>query len=1622
MPRMSSLDALEVVLGRVLASAISDTDACSANSIWHDLRLLPAYASAVSLLLLIWTTTSNRYSVPTPSTEVLERQSVRDRITSFVKAREGWVIYAFNITRVLGAVALVGLTLASVLLSGQGRDEETNEASQIPIGGGQPWGWNWDCTESGLLVGYVYATILSVLAIVLTGPSRTACSLHAACLLFIQFLVFAWRNLLPLTTYINTPADGALPWLIWTRCAFVTLVGLVLPVLVPQVYVPYDPENPAAESAPDQTASILGFLFFSFLSPMVFRAWRLPSLPYDKLPPLPDTDWSVNLRKRAMDKLDPLRRRELGKKDRHLFFGMMDIFWWDFLCMGFFLIGQVSAGFLSPIGINRLLTYIEDRGEGATIRPSVWISFIFLQPMLNCFALNLYNYTSMRMTVQADSILTQLIFDHALRIRLTDEIESSASTSGTSTPTSLGEITDDAVSSANVETEITTLLGPEPPTTEAESAPSSSSTVAVYASASKTELPKNAETIDGGNSASKAMHLSARINGLFGTDIATCINGRDFLVVFLNCPFEAMLSMWFLWAILSWAAVAGMLFLVITLPIPGMVPNLMQSTQAKLMEKKDARVQKVTESVGIIRMIKMFAWEPLVESELVARRADELRYLRLKNILAIVNMEISGVLPVIAMIIAFAFYTLIQKKELDAARVFSSVPVFSMLRGDMITIVSLLTTILESKVSLDRITYFLHSSHLLDRYNQMASEPFARSDLPVDDDIVGFHNATFTWADATIRTPQAGQRDFRLHIDSLIFRKEEVNIIVGPTGCGKTSMLMALLGEMHYEAQSVDSWFNLPRGGGIAYVAQESWVQNDTIKANILFGAAYDEVRYKKGMYSRTIHSDLLYQCALEPDLAMFTAGDETEVGERGLTLSGGQKARVTLARALYSQAKILLLDDIVSALDVHTARWIVKKCLQGDLIEARTVILVTHAVALIAPIAKNIVSLSPHGRILSQGSLNKSLTLDQTLRRQVEESKEEFEDSSTDSADDQMLLADTKTAGTLIAEEEIADGRVKWATSKLFLDSYGGLPFWILLLLGYSVAIGSEVLSTWWLGYWAQAYVDATNAVNVPYYLSCYIAIIVLQESAWFIMQFFYVTGSIRACRIIHDTLCQSILRSTLRWMDSTPVGRIIARFTQDMSEFDGGLTNLVEILVRETVSLVLRLGVILLISPIWGIPSAAIIAVGLLVGQVYIHAQMCIRRLRSNWRSPLFNHLGAAVSGLISIRAYGAEEAFKQELRQRADAYARPSRVFYNLGKWMGTRSDLLRATFVAGLATYLVYARQSIGASTTGFSLANAMEFSYSILMWVRFANNVELASNSLERMRDYLVIDHEPPPVEGGKPPAYWPASGAIRVENLFARYSKDEPLVLKDITFEIKSGERVGIVGRTGSGKSSLALSLLRLIPTEGTVIFDGQPTSDMNLDALRTNLAIIPQEPTLMSGTLRSNLDPFSQHDDGALYHALRATGLITETGASDGTNLTLDSTVLTAGSNFSVGQRQLIALARAILRNTRALILDEATASVDSETDALIQASIRKDLQHATLITIAHRLLTIMDYDRIMVLDGGKLVEFDTPWTLLQNEKGYFRSLVDDSGDRDRLFAVAEKAFGQPEFLTCHL
>lgn len=605
------------------------------------------------------------------------------------------------------------------------------------------------------------------------------------------------------------------------------------------------------------------------------------------------------------------------------------------------------------------------------------------------------------------------------------------------------------------------------------------------------------------------------------------------------------------------------------------------------------------------------------------------------------------------------------------------------------------------------------------------------------------------------------------------------------------------------------------------------------------------------------------------------------------------------------------------------------------------------------------------------------------------------------------------KVAGKLVVDEEIAVGHVSWSAVKLYLLGMSGnwpALFWSFVMACLIACEFSNTVQTWFLGYWAQQYqTRPAEEVSVPYYLTIYILMLCAAITMYCVGYAFYYVGSIRASRDIHKRLIDSILGTTLRWLDKTPTSRVIARCTQDIRAVDGPIPQNLGGVIEISLTMLLKFAAVVLFTPIFIIPGIVVGVLGGWLGQIYIKAQLSVKREMSNARAPVLGHFGAAVAGLTSIRAYGAQEAFKQESLTRIDRYTKCARMFYNLNRWISFRIEALGALFASCLAAWLVYAQPGSTASNTGFSLTMAVGFSGMILWWVRILNEFEVAGNSLERIQQYVSIEQEPKPTQDGLPPAYWPSSGDLKVEKLSARYSLDGPEVLHDLSFEIKAGERVGIVGRTGSGKSSLTLSLLRCIPTTGKVYYDGIPTDSINLDALRSNITIIPQVPELLSGTLRQNLDPFDQYDDATLNDALRHAGLFSLQSSDDEGRITLDTQISSGGGNLSVGQRQILALARAIVRQSKLLILDEATSAIDYETDTIIQKSLRTQLpSDVTIITVAHRLQTIMDADKIMVLDAGRIMEFGAPSELLTNEKGFLRALVDESNDKFTLYAMA--------------
>ncbi|THH11785.1 hypothetical protein EW145_g436 [Phellinidium pouzarii] len=1603
------------------------------RSFWKDELLFPAYFAALSATLLVLYAvvsskpfrsllkrpekdldddSSSHEDDSTVEIETSPRAGIIADIMTHVNAMGGPVIFFYKMLRLAGCLALVGFTMATLVIDEHEKESDLLDALLMKKRGKKttPVPGTFTTAEwlqVALCLTYTYATFLALVSVAVQRKWAKFANTHLVLLLLVSWVVFAYRDFWPLATYTQQPADLSEGWILWAKLAVLTLTALAVPVLMPRPYVPVDPKDPKEIPNPEQTSSLLSLSLYAFLDPIIFKAYRVPHLPADQFPPLADYDHSKNLH------LDMFS----GAKRGHLFFGLMKTFSDEYIGITSMTIIRVITMYASPIGINRLLNYLETGGSDTVVQPWLWISWLFFGPFIGTVAFQWYIFLTTSTLVRCEGIITQLVFEHALRIRMKAQTSSDKTASATSTSVPTPDTASINLPDANTELEGTTANSSEVAGANATSdetlLPSSPS---MDSNASKGK-GRNAPSISGKSTSSKvgtdsptssgdSDNLVGKLNNLITTDLQNIVDGRDFVMLLVQCPLLIAIGIWFLYVILGWSAFVGMAVMLVLFPLPGYIAKLTQTVQIEKMKKTDARVQVVTELINVSRMTKLFGWEEKMRGKCSEKREEELKWNRLRQLLDLANGSVNFVIPLLTMVVTFTAYTLVMKKQLTASRVYSSMAVFDMLRDQLHLIFFMVPATIQAKVSLDRVTGYLRETELLDEFQSDVekTEHVEIASGPKDPELIGFCDASFVWSSDVDGSLTPSRRKFRLVLeDEVIFKRGGINLIIGPTGSGKTSLLMALLGEMHFLPSGPTSWRNLPRTKGIAYAAQESWVQNETIKANILFGSPYDEERYKK----------VIFQCGLERDLTLFEAGDQTEVGEKGLTLSGGQKARLTLARAVYSLAEILLLDDVLAALDVHTSRWIVDKCFRGDLIRGRTILLVTHNVAMASPIASFVLSLGKDGRVASQGTVDEAMANGKEMQDEIEhlnEANKKAEEAPT-SEDKKSEEAEMKKVGKLVVAEEIAEGHVSWSAVKLYLFNLGGAFFWFIFLSAILLCDLANVTQTWFLGCWASQYDNDRDPseVSVPYYLTVFTLIMISGVLMYVLGYLVYVYGSIKASRAIHKRLIESITGTTLRWLDSTPSGRIIARCTQDIRAVDGPISQTLGWVVELTITLIMRMVAVVYFTPIFVFPGIIVGALGSWFGQIYIKAQLSVKREMSNARSPVLNHFGAAMSGLISIRAFGAQNMFRNESLQRIDRYTRSARTFYNLNRWVCIRIDTLGGMFAAGLAAYLVYGERLNMPSNTGFSLNMAVGFSSLILWWVRILNDFEVSGNSLERIQSYIDIEQEPGAKEGGVPPAYWPSSGHIRVDNLSARYTPDGPEVLHGVSFEVKSGERVGVVGRTGSGKSTLTLSLLRCIFTDGKVYYDGIATDSINLDILRRNITIIPQVPELLSGTLRHNLDPFDEHDDAVLNDALRSAGLFSLQKEEDEDRITLDSPIAAGGSNLSVGQRQILALARAIVRGSKLLILDEATSAIDYATDTVIQSSLRSELSgDVTLITVAHRLQTIMDSDKVMVLDAGKLVEFDSPQNLLQKEGGLLKALVDESGDRDALYAMA--------------
>ncbi|EIE75466.1 hypothetical protein RO3G_00170 [Rhizopus delemar RA 99-880] len=1056
-------------------------------------------------------------------------------------------------------------------------------------------------------------------------------------------------------------------------------------------------------------------------------------------------------------------------------------------------------------------------------------------------------------------------------------------------------------------------------------------------------------------------------------------------IFYIYCfPIQIAICIWSLYKLLGTSSLYGVVIMILSQPLTYYLSRRFQKLHHNVMTFTDKRIRIMNELLSAIRIVKFFAWEKQLRSRVVDARDEELKAIRsrLYSFMYIGNAWF--LIPTMIMVAVFYMYT--RENILTASTAFTALALFNNFKTTMDEFPLITSFILQANVSLGRIEKFLKEDEV---------QPKSAN----SSDLIGFvDNASFSWDHDCSTT----------HIRDLnvTFPRNKLSVICGPTGSGKTTLLASLLGETYCASGAA----LLPRkqssllGGavsGVAYVAQTAWLQNCSIRDNILFGLPYDEERYQK----------ILYMTALTRDLEILEFGDQTEVGERGITLSGGQKQRVAIARAVYSQADIVILDDCLSAVDAHTAKHLYEYslCIRG---------------------AGYVVVLNESGLVTAQGKpldVIKSGLLGDELTEEVfmNAREEEAVDGPIPKVPHKIInKINIAGAGKLVHDEKRAEGSVKWSVYGTYYYASGGMMFWISVILLFCLAQGAVLGQDYWIKIWSAAYDNVTNLlqtfllvsidafekkINVGYYLSIYFLIGILALVLTITRSLVLFNGSLNASRRIHMQLLDRLLGAKVRFFDTTPVGRIVNRFSSDLETIDQNVASSLSFLLYSVIATISVILLVSAITPAFILPGICIAYLFKVIGLYYLNASRDLKRLNSVSRSPIYIQFNETINGVATIRAFGAQSRFVHENWKRIDANNRPFIWMWATNRWLHCRVDVLGA-FV-GLCTgiVLVLSRDWIQPGLAGLSLSYALTFTHHVLWVVRMYAVNEMNMNAIERVHEYLDIDQEPKTAEIVPSPS-WPESGLVEVENLVMKYSPESPAVLHNVSFKTRPREKIGIVGRTGSGKSTLALSLFRFMePVEGRILIDGHDIHKLALNELRSRLTIIPQDPVLFSGTLRSNLDPFNQYDDSVLWTALKRAHLIDHTNTEE-TIINLDSPVMENGNNWSQGQRQLIALARALVKRTSLILLDEATSSVDFDTDHQIQETIRNEFRDSTLLCIAHRIRTVADYDRILVLDHGQVMEFDTPYNLMTKEGSIFQQMCLRSGEYQELLAIAQQ------------
>ncbi|KAK2882455.1 hypothetical protein FQN49_000347 [Arthroderma sp. PD_2] len=1097
-------------------------------------------------------------------------------------------------------------------------------------------------------------------------------------------------------------------------------------------------------------------------------------------------------------------------------------------------------------------------------------------------------------------------------------------------------------------------------------------------------------------------------------------------------PIVIILTLVLLLVNIGYSALSGYALLVAGIPLITHAIKSLIRRRRKINKITDQRVSLTQEILLAVRFVKFFGWEQSFLKRLNDLRKGEIRaiqvVLAIRNLLLCIGLS----LPIFASTLSFITFSL-TNHSFNPASIFSSLALFNTLRLPLNMLPMVLGQVTDAWTSINRIQEFLFAEE-------------QRDDIEWDeslDNALEMNGASFTWErlptnveDSTKKKDgrsegkgkgktdkdteklhsvdsglQSPAEPFQLTDLSFTAGRNELVAVIGAVGCGKSSLLAALAGDMRMTGG------NTSMGASRAFCPQYAWIQNATVKENIIFGKEYDEAWY----------NEVIDACSLRQDLKMLPNGDQTEIGERGITISGGQKQRLNIARAIYFNSSLVLLDDPLSAVDAHVGRHIMDNAICG-LLKDKCRILATHQLHVLGRCDRII--LMENGRIEAIDTFDNLLHHNQSFKKLMSSTIQEGGDDKEtvgkgmeDAAavNDEEGKAETPLAvpsGGLMQKEERAVNSVSWGVWGAYIANFGwpiNLP---IIVLGWLLANGGTIINALWLSYWVSRKFDLSTGA----YIGIYVGLGAAQALSLFVFSTALTISGTNASKAMLSRAINKVLRAPMSFFDTTPLGRMTNRFSKDIHTMDNNLTDAMRTFYLTFGLIISVMALIIAHFHYFAVALIPLLIVFLFAAGFYRASARELKRHEAVLRSEVFSQFTEAISGTASIRAYGLQDYFTHRLQKAVDNMNSAYFLTFSNQRWVTIRLDAIGWMMVLVTSILVVTSRFSVDPSISGLVLSFILTISQALQFTVRQLAELENSMNATERIHYYGTQLEEEAPLHLGQVDENWPQSGQISFSNVEMRYRAGLPLVLHGLSLNVKGGERIGIVGRTGAGKSSIMSALFRLTELSGgSIKIDDIDISTIGLHDLRSRLAIIPQDPALFRGTVRSNLDPFSEHTDLELWSALRQSHLVSEEKGScsdinidyadeKGTELPvsdqqqqqqrihLDTAVEEEGLNFSLGQRQLMALARALVRDSRIIVCDEATSSVDFETDQKIQETMAVGFRGKTLLCIAHRLRTIINYDRICVMDQGSIAEMDTPLNLWEQD-GIFRGMCERSG-----------------------